>query len=190
MIRPEVRALARRWADPAAGAALAGLGLWLVLGGGWLTAALGVALAALGAGWLVLALRRRRFAADPGAPGIVEIDEGRVRYLHPVLPGEISLDDLAELHLAHFRGRRVWRMVDTGGRGLVVPLDAAGAPALFDAFAALPGLDTAALVAALAPQGAGAGPARGLAPALDDRAVWVRRGAAVISFRDRTGGRA
>ena len=186
MIRPEVLALARRWADPAAGAVLAAMGLWLALRGGWLAVALGAALGALGAGWLVLALRRLRFAADPGAPGIVEIDEGRVRYLHPLRPGEISLDDLAELHLAHFRGRRVWRMVDTAGRGLVVPLDAAGAPALFDAFAALPGLNTADLVAALAPQAGGPG----LAPALDDRAVWVRRGAAVISFRDRNGGRA
>lgn len=182
LFRPEVLALLRRLADPAAGVALAGLGLWVATRGGWVLGPLGGALAALGAGWLVLALRRRRFAADPAAPGIVEVDEGRVRYLHPVQPGEISLDDLAELHLTHLRGRRVWRMMDTSGRGLVVPLEAAGAPALFDAFAALPGLSTADLVAALAPR-AGGGDLP--APALDDRLVWRRQGAAVIRFRDR-----
>lgn len=185
LFRPEATALLRRWSEPALAAAVTALGLWLAARGGFFFLPVGLGLAALGAGATLLALRRLRFAADPGAPGIVELDEGRLRYLHPVLAGDIALPDLAELHLTHYRGRKVWRLVDTAGNGLMIPLDAAGAPALFDAFAALPGLSTADLVAALTP--APSGP--GLSPVLIDRKVWTRPGAAVISFRDRTAGR-
>ena len=64
-------------------------------------------------------------------------------------------------------------------QALLVPLDAAGAEALFDAFSALPGLGSSALVAALdgkAPDGAA--PQGGTLPAAnsDDRLVWRRQG--------------
>lgn len=193
VFRPEATALLRRWAEPALAAAATLAGLWLAARGGFFFLPLGLSLAALGAGATLLALRRLRFAADPGAPGLVELDEGRLRYLHPVLAGDIALPDLAELHLTQYRGRKVWRLIDTSGHGLMIPLDASGAPALFDAFAALPGLSTADLVAALTPappgQPSGQSSGPGLSPALLDRKVWTRPGAAVISFRDRTAGR-
>ena len=67
----------------------------------------------------------------------------------------------------------------TSRQALLVPLDAAGAEALFDAFSALPGLGSSALVAALdgkAPDGAA--PQGGTLPAAnsDDRLVWRRQG--------------
>lgn len=173
-LRPAALALLRRWFEPAEGAALILFGFWIFQGGGWISWALGSAVMVLGAGWLLLALRRMRFRGDPAAPGIVEIDEGRLSYLHPRMGGEISLNDLAELHLVSLRGRRAWRLGDLSGRWLLVPLDAAGAEALFDAFASLPGLGSAGLVAALdeaAPVG-GTLPA----PALRDRLVWARQG--------------
>lgn len=174
MIRPAVRALFRRWREAAAAVAVAGFGMWLTGLGGWLLVPLGLVTAALGAAWAVLALRRARFQADPGAPGIVEITEGRLRYLHPRTGGEIALHDLAELRLLRLRGRAVWGLSDLHGRRLLVPLDAAGAGALFDAFAALPGLASADLVAAL---GTEAPAAPGLpAVALQDRRVWTRPG--------------
>lgn len=179
-LRPEATRFVARWAEPALGAALCGLGLWIATRGGWLLPVLGLPLAGLGAGWALLAWRRLRFAPEIASPGLVELDEGRLRYLHPRMPGEISLTDLAELRLLSLRGRRVWRLRDLSGATLLVPLDAAGAERLFDAFAALPGLGSAGLVAALdgpsaldrpAPPG-GTLPA----PALADRLVWRRSG--------------
>ncbi|AWD22655.1 hypothetical protein [Fuscovulum blasticum] len=192
LIRPEVTSLMRRWVDPAAGLATVAVGVWTIAKGGWLPLFAGLAFVALGAGWAILGLRRARFDIDPGAPGLVEVTEARVRYLHPKLGGEISLDDLAELRLTKFRGRQMWRLNETNGRALLIPLDAAGAPALFDTFSALPGLSSAALVAAL--QGKSPEPEEDLSRlptlALDETRVWRRPVSNVISFRDAGAGRA
>lgn len=176
-LRPEVARLARRWAEPVLGLGLAALGLWVATRGGWLLPVLGLPLAALGAGFALIALRRMSFAAGIAAPGIVEYDEGRIRYLHPTMPGEVSLPDLAEIKLLSLRGRRVWRLREAGGRGMLVPVDAAGAEGLFDAFATLPGLTSADLVAALSPDSPD-GP-RTTLPARNgqtERLVWRRKG--------------
>ena len=179
MIRAEAREVLRRWSEPATGAAMLAMGLWTATRGGWLLAVAGGAVAALGAGWTLLGLRRMRFAAGTEAPGLVEVDEGRVTYLGPRVGGSIRLPDLVEIRLLALRGRRVWRLRQADGQALLVPLDAAGAEALFDAFSALPGLGSSALVAALdgkAPDGAA--PQGGTLPAAnsDDRLVWRRQG--------------
>jgi hypothetical protein len=180
-VRPEVAAAARRWREPAAAAMVTGAGIWIAVQGGWVLLALGAAIAAVGAGWALLALRRLRFLTGIEAPGIVEIDEGLIRYLHPRVSGEVSLAEVIELRLLTLRGRRVWRLADAFGRGLLVPVDAAGAEALFDAFASLPGLSSADLAAALAPGGAGrAEPLP--APAQTDRLVWRRAGSGLAPF--------
>lgn len=179
-IRPEARALLQRWAEPLFGFGLAGLGLSFLLQGGWIPSALGLCLLTLGAAWALLAVRRNRFLGDPAAPGLVEIEEGRLRYLHPRMGGEVSLNDLAELRLVTFRGRRVWRLQDLGGRVLLVPLEASGAAALFDALSALPEMTSSGLVAALDATDASkhdAGSSQ--VPALsapEDRLVWCRAG--------------
>jgi hypothetical protein len=46
------------------------------------------------------------------------------------------------------RGRAVWRLKQGDGQALLIPAQAAGAEALFDAFASLPGMDSQSLVAA------------------------------------------
>ena len=174
MIRPEARALLDRWSEPAMGAMVLAMGLWVATRGGWLLAAVGSAVAALGAAWLILGLRRMRFQGADDAPGLVELDEGRITYLGPRMGGSISLPDLAEIRLLTLRGRRVWRLKQGDGQALLVPLDAAGAAALFDAFSALPGLSSADLVTALdseAPTGN-----RLPAPGAEDRLVWRRQG--------------
>jgi hypothetical protein len=178
-LRPEALRLVSRWAEPAFGIALAALGIWIATRGGWLLPVLGLPLAALGAGFALLALRRMRFAAGIAAPGIVEVTEGRIRYLHPTLPGEVSLPDLAEIRLLALRGRRVWRLREAAGATLLVPLDAAGAEGLFDAFATLPGLTSADLVAALAdgaPRAAATGTSLPAPAGQTDRLVWRRKG--------------
>ncbi len=150
MIRPEVIALLRRWLGVIEGAVFFAWGLWLIWrGASLLPQAVGIFIGALGIGWAINAWRRMRFQSDPSAPGLIEVDEGRVRFLHPVMGGEISLNDLSELKLITLRGRLLWQMKDLSGARLVVPLDSAGAGELVDAFATLPGLSAADLVSAL-----------------------------------------
>lgn len=149
MIRPEVRALARRWREVIAAAGLAGLGVWVMSGGGYVLVPLGIAAVALAGGWGLIAFRRIRFLRGVGAPGIVEVDEGQIGYFGPSFGGFVALADLAELRLADHFGSRAWRLKTGDGQILLIPVDAAGADRLHDAFAALPGIDMAALAAAL-----------------------------------------
>jgi hypothetical protein len=174
LVRPEVRETLSRWREPIIGAGLAGLGLWVATRGGWLLLPAGAVLAALGVGWALLGLRRMRFAGRGDAPGVVELDEGRISYLGPQVGGEISLSDLTEIRLLALRGRRVWRLRQSDGQALLVPVDATGSEALFDAFASLPGLSSADLVAALDGEVA---PSGQTLPARDgkDRLVWRRQ---------------
>jgi len=149
MLRPEVRALAHRWREVIAAAGLAVLGLWSMSGGGLVLVPLGAALLALALGWGVIAFRRIRFLRGIGAPGMVEVDEGQVGYFGPTFGGFVALADLVELRLtAHF-GTRAWRLKTGDGQVLLIPVDAAGADRLYDAFASLPGIDMAMLAAAL-----------------------------------------
>jgi hypothetical protein len=177
MIRPELLANLTRWREAIAAAALAAFGLWLVGLGGYLMVPLGLGVAGLGFGWALLAVRRLRFAQTVDAPGVVEVDEGQVGYLGPQSGGFVGLQDLVELRLVTLRGRRLWRLKQADGQALLIPVDAAGAERLFDAFGALPGMDTQALVAALDPTAAvsASGPAAALAvPDGIGRLIWRR----------------
>lgn len=184
LLRPGAALLLRHQGETALALALAGCGLWLALGrGGWILGPAGLALAGLGGPWALIAWRRARFRGAVGSPGLVEIDEGRIRYLHPQAGGEVALAELAELRLVGFRGRLLWRLGGLRGEVLLVPLDAAGAEDLFDAFAVLPGLSSHDLVAALdglkgglRGQEAGTRPLPAPAPALREAFVWQRAG--------------
>lgn len=157
MIRPEALATLRRWQEVALGGAGMTLGLWLFTRGGWILMPLGAGIAALALGYAVLSVRRMRFAQGAGAPGVVEVDEGQISYFGPVAGGAVSLRELVELRLLARGGQRFWRLKQQDGQALLVPVDAMGADRLFDAFAALPGMDSQALVAALdLPEGRGA----------------------------------
>lgn len=149
MIRPAVKAHLHRWREVIAAALLLLFAGWLVRLGGWLLQGIGLILAALALGWTVIAWRRMRFLRGGAAPGVVEVDEGQVGYWGLNTGGFIALADLAELRLAEVGGTRHWRLRTHGGEVLMVPVDAAGAERLYDAFATLPGIDMAALTAAL-----------------------------------------
>lgn len=178
LVRPELAALLSRGREVLAAASLGLFGLWLFWLGGWLLQAVGLVALVVAAGWGFQAWRRMRFAQDGEAPGIVEVDEGQISYFGPVTGGAVSLPDLVELRLLTLRGRRVWRLKQSDGQALLIPVEARGAEALFDAFAALPGLDTGDLVAAL--QGGAAEGARVVALASENRLVWARAGRAVL----------
>ena len=93
--------------------------------------------------------------------------KGRYRlmtdYMGPFGGGYVGVSDLAELALIRSGAARFWRLTPLQGTPLMVPVAALGAEVLFDAFAALPGLDSQALVAVLAPGAEG------------DRVLWRRR---------------
>lgn len=152
MLRPEIWTALSRYREVILAAVVAALGLWLLRLGGLLLVPAGAALLALAAAWATMALRRLRFAQGVGAPGIVELDERQVGYLGPTFGGYVSLDELTELRLIRVQGQRMWRLKQTDGQALLVPVAAAGAERLFDAFATLPGMDTQALVAVLGEQ--------------------------------------
>ncbi len=176
MIRPEVTALAHRYREMIAAAVLAGAGLWLIRLGGLLLAPIGFVLIALAAAWAVMAWRRIRFAQDIDAPGVVEVDEAQIGYLGPEAGGFVSIVELVELRLLTLRGRRLWRLKQADGQALLIPVDAAGAERLFDAFATLPGMDSGLLVAALSPARAAVDRSSALALAGETRTIWRRAG--------------
>lgn len=177
-IRPELRAAFWRWREVILATVLAAAGIWIAAQGGYLFAALGLLLSALGLGWALTAWRRLRFQQDGEAPGIVRVTEAEIAYFGTRVGGFVGLPDLSEIRLLTLRGRRIWKLRQGDGQTLHIPVEALGAEALFDAFAALPGIDTAALVAALG--GQGPSQSRVIALAEVDRLIWARKGAGVV----------
>lgn len=144
-IRPEVRRMAWRWREVAVGVAVGVLGLWWALTSFGILRWVGVALCVIAAALTVVAIQRLRFDRGGGGAGVVQLNERRVGYFGPETGGVVDLDDLVRLELI---GGRVWRL--TGGpEVLEIPVDAKGAEALFDLFAALPGMRTAAMIQTL-----------------------------------------
>ena len=180
MIRPEVLNLLRRANEVILAALLVAFGLWLIWLGGYLLTPVGMALSALGLSWAVLALRRLRFAQGSDAPGVVEVDEGQVGYLGPTAGGYVSLPELAEIRLLTLRGRRMWRLKQADGQAVLIPVDAAGAERLFDAFSSLPGMDSGALVQALTPAAHSAGQTLPAQQTPEIKVIWRRQGAGMV----------
>ena len=174
MIRDGARAALWRWREVLAAVAVAGAGLWMAWQGGYLLVPFGGLVAAMGAGLAVQGWRRMRFAQGADAPGIVEVDEGQISYLGPAVGGFVNVPDLVELRLVALRGRRLWRLKQADGQALLVPVDAAGAEALFDVFAGLPGIDMSAVLAALTPEGRGDG--RSIVAGEAAQVLWRRAG--------------
>ena len=166
LIRPEVTAAIWRGREVIAALGVVAFGAWLLWLGGYVLAPLGLVVGGVGAAWGLQAVRRLRFAQGVVAPGMVEVDEGQVGYLGPDAGGFVGLPDLVELRFLTLGDRRMWRLKQADGQALLVPVDAAGAERLFDAFASLPGMDARALVAALEP--------RAMAGVSDSLVIWRR----------------
>jgi hypothetical protein len=151
-LRPEAKAQLLRWRETLAGAGAAALGLWFALTSYGVLFGLGIVLI-LGGGALAAAgVQRARFRQGTDGPGVVQIVEGRVTYFGPWGGGGASLDRLAWLDLEPVRGGAgAWVLIEEEGERLEIPVDARGADRLFDVFAALPGFDTRAMIAALRP---------------------------------------
>ena len=180
-VRPEVTDLIWRGREVIWAGLVVAAGGWLISLGGLVLVPVGAVVACVGATLAVTAWRRMRFEQATLAPGIVELDEAQVGYLGPDLGGFLSLQELVELRLLSLRGRRLWRLKQADGQALLIPVDAKGAERLYDAFANLPGMDSAALVAALDPESLPAGGA--LTLAAQTRVIWRRAGQGIVAGR-------
>ena len=148
LIRPQARAAMWRWREVLGGGALAVMGLWWVLYGLGIVPWLGWVLIAAAVALVLAGVQRARFRSTAGGPGVVVVDEGLIAYLGPHTGGAVALSEMTALAL-DAQGPRRWLLSQPGQADLEIPLDAEGADALFDAFAALPGLRSGQIVAAM-----------------------------------------
>ncbi len=140
--RPEARAEIWRWRETLIGGGIVLAGLWLVAGPGLLLAIPGYALLLGGAGLIWMGVQRARFRGADGGVGAVQVDEGQVSYFGPLTGGAVALRELDRLSLERQMYPAHWRLDQSGQPPVLIPVNAAGSEALFDAFATLPGLRT------------------------------------------------
>lgn len=183
IIRPEAQAFLTRWREVIVGIGLGALGLWWGLTSLGLVMAFGWVLVALAAMLIWSALQRMRFATSGEDPGVVDILEGQISYFSAQSGGFASITELVEIRILQEGPRRSWVLISQGWPDLVIPVGAAGADKLFDAFAALPGLTGGMLVAALQAEGgtpAGPGLPTGVVYLPRYRTIWTRPVARVL----------
>lgn len=150
MIRPEAAATLARWRETIIGTALGGAGLSMLITSGGLVFLFGLALALLGAFLAFNGIRHARFRTETAAPGVVEVVEGRITYLGPVMGGSAALDDLTQVVFRRSStGEAFWRLSQDGNQPLYIPEGAHGAEILLDALAPLPNFDGGAMVRAV-----------------------------------------
>ncbi len=148
-IRPEARAQLWRIREILAAAAVFLLGIYWILGPqgllgwiGWLLIAASLALAFVG-------FRRLQFRQSGRGPGIVQVDEGQIAYFGPLTGGAVAMSELDRLILDPTHRPAHWILEQPGSSPLHIPVNADGADALFDAFGALPGINTGRMLAEL-----------------------------------------
>lgn len=147
MIRPEVKAAALRWREALIGTGLIAWGLfWALTAFGYIPWIGGV-IALIGLALLVTGIQRGRFRTGAGGMGVVQVTEGQVGYFGPFTGGAVALSEISRLELDAGRSPPCWRLSQPSQPPLEIPLNAEGAEALFDIFAALPDIRTSRLLA-------------------------------------------
>ena len=136
-----------RWRDAAIGAVILGLGLWWAWTAFGLLLYLSFPLVFIGVAILWTGIRRARFPRARGGAGVVDVDERQITYFGPGHGAAVSIDALVRVEVRTL-GRGVeglsWVFHAVGQPPLVIPGNAENAESLFDALAALPGVDYAA----------------------------------------------
>lgn len=149
LIRPELRAAAWRGREMLVGLGAALLGSWAVLGSYGVLRWLGYAGLAAGVGLAVAGWQRMRLRPRDEGQGVVEVDEGRITFWGPLSGGSVSRDALQSIALDHGNRPATWVLKEFGDTAVHIPVNAAGQDALLDAFDALPGLSSRAVLTAL-----------------------------------------
>ena len=148
-LRPEARKALSRWSDVLVAAGFGALGTYWALTKfgilnwiGWLLIGAAILFA-------ISALQRLKFSRDKGGIGVVHIKEGQITYLGPYEGGVVAVTELREIVLDYAQDPPCWVLKQLGQHDVHIPLNAEGTDALFDVFAALPGLQTGPMLAAL-----------------------------------------
>jgi hypothetical protein len=146
-LRPEVRAALWRWREVLLALVVGSLGLWWLLGSFGIVRVMGFVLLLLAAGIAVAGLQRARFRQGGIGPGVVTVDERRLVYMGPLTGGALDVADMTRLEIEPAAiPAPHWVLTGVGGQALAIPINAGGAEALFDVFAALPGMKTQAVL--------------------------------------------
>ncbi|MEM6888538.1 MAG: hypothetical protein AAF636_10420 [Pseudomonadota bacterium] len=170
MIRPEAKAWLLRHREMLAGAALCVLGSWWLVGPGRLLTLPALGLLIAGAALLWVGRQRGRFRTSEAGAGVVQVTEGQITYMGPLTGGVVALQELARITLDRKNIPAHWRLDQPGQDALFIPVNAAGADALFDAFSALPGLHTQRMLAVLKET------------ASEETVIWQRSGGAAAQL--------
>ena len=141
-IRPEARETLVRWREVLLGLGFDMIGFLTVFGPTRAHLIFGSLMMTLGPALIYVGTQRARFRATGGGVGIVDVDERQISYFGPTVGGVVALEDLMRISTIP---PHAWELSDARGGALVIPVDAEGTEALFDAFSALPGLSTARL---------------------------------------------
>ncbi len=147
--RPEAKAALWRWREVLVGVGLALFGLWWIVGPGFLLALPGWALLLGGVALGLVGFQRARFRGAGDGPGAVQVDEGQIAYFGPLTGGVVSLAALERLSLDATAIPAHWRLDAPDQAAVMIPVNAAGSDALFDAFSKLPGLRTERMLSEL-----------------------------------------
>ncbi len=148
-IRPEVQETLFRFRETIVGTVLVALGIYWTFAGIGLLKYLGVALI-LAATLLVIAgLQRAKFRVGRGGAGVVQVTEHQISYYGPLTGGAVSIDAMTQLELDPRQKPAHWVLRQAGQDPLHIPITAEGADALFDAFGALPKINTTNMLAQL-----------------------------------------
>lgn len=147
--RPEATAALWRWREVLVSVALALLGFWWIMGPGGLLALVGWALVLGGGALGLVGVQRARFRGAGDGPGAVQVDEGQIAYFGPLTGGVVALNTLERLSLDATVHPAHWRLEAPDQAAVLIPVNAAGSDALFDAFATLPGLRTERMLSEL-----------------------------------------
>lgn len=147
--RPEAKAALWRWREVLVATGLAVLGVWWIMGPGRLLALPGWALVLVAAALALIGVQRGRFRGASDGAGAVQVDEGQIAYFGPLTGGVVALRALERLSLDRSATPPHWRLDAPDQTPVLIPVNAAGSDALFDAFATLPGLRTQRMLAEL-----------------------------------------
>lgn len=148
-IRPDAAAGLTRWREALYGGAVLLLGLFWIFGSQGLLYLLGFPVALIGLVLIWVGIQRARFRSSADGVGAVQVDEGQISYFGPLTGGATALADMERLTLVRSLKPAHWRLDTPQQPSLLIPVNAAGSEALFDAFATLQGLQTERMLAEL-----------------------------------------
>lgn len=158
MIRSDARAFLLRWLEVAIGIAVLALGVYGAMTAFGFFVYVSFVLIIGGLAIIRVGVRRARFPVRKGGAGVVEVDERQITYFGPLGGAAVSIDALVRVEVETTAqgpcgADLFWVFYTDGAMPLRVPGNAEGVATLFDALAALPGVDYQAATSAAAATG-------------------------------------